>query len=110
MITGKNNYCIKEGYVARSQERFFDDMGFADRYQNEVYMLALDYFKKYNLTTILDLGCGSGFKLMKYFKNFKTIGTDLRSTVNNLNTLYPDKDWRISPTICPMRNHPSFLL
>ena len=92
----KNNYCIKESYTSRRHEKFFNDIGFEDRYQNEVYMLALDYFNKHGLKTILDIGCGSGFKLMKYFNNFKTIGVDLAHTIDKLNSLYPGQDWRIS--------------
>jgi hypothetical protein len=45
------------------------------------------------LSTVYDVGCGSGYKLMNYLGKFKAVGFDLPKTVKFLNEKYPDRRW-----------------
>ena len=87
-------YFIKEDYNCRNKEIYFNDTPLTDEYQDDVYKTALEFFNLHGLSGVLDLGCGSGFKLMKYFGDVEnTIGIDLPATVNWLREKYPDKTW-----------------
>ena len=89
-------YFIKENYVHREKVRYHDDTKKSynsDMWQKEVYVLAKEYAKEREHIRILDIGTGSGFKLLKYFDDFDTIGMDLPSTVEWLKKKYPNKSW-----------------
>jgi 2-polyprenyl-3-methyl-5-hydroxy-6-metoxy-1,4-benzoquinol methylase len=80
-----NKYYIDEKYIERDFETYFNDINNKDRWQNEVYFFAKKIFLKNNLNTVLDYGCGSGFKLLKYFKDHKYTGIDLDETIKLIN-------------------------
>ena len=63
-------YFIKENYTHREKVRYHDDTKKSyntDKWQKEVYLLAKQYAEYSNFNTVLDIGTGSGFKLIKYF-------------------------------------------
>lgn len=94
MTNETKTYCIKEGYTCRDKEVYFNDTPLKDEYQDLVYQTALKYFDLHQCNSVLDLGCGSGFKLVKYFDEVEnTIGVDLPATVNWLRNKYPNKTW-----------------
>ena len=70
------SYSIKKGYTHRSEIQFYDDMNCKDEFQNEIYELVYKMFPNCK-SSILDYGCGSGFKLIKYFKKYEFIGVDI---------------------------------
>ncbi len=86
---------IRAGYRHRSDNSFFDDTGLEDDWQREVYETAADAARALGARTVYDVGCGSGFKLMKHFADLRTIGFDLEPTVSFLKSTYPDRDWRV---------------
>jgi hypothetical protein len=86
-------YSIKEGYKVRLNNMFYNDTGMKDEWQKEVYVYARQQFDIHKLTSVWDIGTGSGFKLLKYFNDVKTLGTDLTPTVDWLKKTYPDKEW-----------------
>lgn len=99
-----NSYFIKPGYEPRLNPLFFNDTALKDEWQNEVYVharrLADDIEPRFTLstgsvTTVVDFGCGSGYKLLKYFPQppFLTIGIDLEPTVSWLQQAYPEREW-----------------
>src|SRR6187200_254103 len=59
-----DRYCIKDGYTSRLNNRFFDDTPLTDEWQNEVYAKARQLANDHDLQTVLDIGTGSGFKLL----------------------------------------------
>lgn len=87
------NYFIKENYNHRLNNLFFDDTDFRDEWQKEVYTYAKQIADAHNLTSILDIGTGSGYKLMSNFKDFNTLGMDLEPTVKFLTKKYKDRKW-----------------
>ncbi len=95
----RRRYKIVRGYFHRTRHRYFDDTRYTDEFQNEVYALARDYCESHRCRTILDIGCGSGFKLMKYFSAYDTIGIDVPRTVSFLREKYPSRLWLSSDEI-----------
>jgi len=88
-----SRYGIKKGYRHRKNYRYFDDTSLKDEYQNEVYQLARFYADKYAYKKIADIGCGSAYKLMKYFPDLDTTGIDVDPTYTFLKKNYPDRTW-----------------
>jgi|SRR5579859_136389 len=97
-IGNKKNYFIKEGYIERLDNAAFDDTPCTDEYQKEVYEIARRVADETACKTILDIGCGSGYKLVTNFPadEFFTVGTDLPDTVDWLKMKYPDRTWMLS--------------
>jgi 2-polyprenyl-3-methyl-5-hydroxy-6-metoxy-1,4-benzoquinol methylase len=91
-----NNYSIIVGYKINNEERFLNTENRTDEWQDDVYKFSKDVLLKYNLKRVIDFGCGSAFKLIKYFKNYEIIGYDLESTVTFLKSKYPDYVWVVS--------------
>jgi len=86
----KENYYIKDGYVHRNSYQYFDDTHNTDNYQNEIYEYAYQLAEKKEYKKILDVGCGSAFKLIKYFEKYNLTGVDEQPTINFLNKKYKD--------------------
>lgn len=97
------DYCIKDGYIARLNNRYFNDTQLKDEWQKEVYEKARELADSFGLNSILDIGTGSGYKLLKYFSDKKTLGTDVRRTVVWLKQAYPDRNWTYE-----QKPHPGF--
>jgi SAM-dependent methyltransferase len=70
-----------------------DDRKFKDEWQLEVYLYALGMMKKYNLNSIIDIGCGSGYKLITYLGEYDTLGIELPENVAWLQEKYPNRKW-----------------
>ncbi len=88
-----DSYCIKDGYIARSGYTHYDDTGLSDEYQLEVYVHALGLMKKHGLQSVLDIGCGSGYKLMTYLGEYQTTGVELPVNMGFLRSKYPGRTW-----------------
>ena len=86
-------YFIKDNYTHRDDVEFFDDTPNTDRFQNKIYEYSKELFIEEKYTSVLDIGCGSGFKLMKNFSEFTTAGVDLIQTVDFLKDKYPEGTW-----------------
>jgi len=86
-------YGIKKGYRHRHESIYFDDRELTDEYQNEVYQMARSYADQFSYKTILDLGCGSAFKLLKFFSGFSTAGIEVNPTYDFLKEKYPGRTW-----------------
>ena len=80
-----NKYFIHHLYNERKNEHYFNDINNKDEWQDEVYSYANNFLKKYNFNSIIDYGCGSGFKLIKYFNNYNYLGLDLENTIKLIN-------------------------
>lgn len=94
-------YHLPEGYQQRLDNAFFDDTPLTDQWQKEVYLLARDVCAREDLTTVFDLGCGSGYKLMTNLGHLKTTGMDLPPTVAFLKKKWPQRDWRTPDQAVP---------
>jgi 2-polyprenyl-3-methyl-5-hydroxy-6-metoxy-1,4-benzoquinol methylase len=86
-------YYIKENYTVRLDNKDFDDTKLTDEWQKEVYEYAKKIAEENNFKTILDIGTGSGYKLIKHFDSYNTLGIDIPKTVLFLKEKYPTKSW-----------------
>lgn len=89
-----DKYCIKDGYQSRNEtapcdltEQIAD--GVAGNLQRHVYEAA----SKLPCETVLDIGCGSGYKLMQFFVEKRTIGTEIEPNLEACRREYPERDW-----------------
>jgi SAM-dependent methyltransferase len=89
-------YCIEPTYTHRDEAPYFDDTPFKDEFQPEVYEYAERVADSLKPHTVIDLGCGSGFKLMKHFAHLHTIGIDLKPTIEFCLKTYPNRMWAVS--------------
>lgn len=90
------NYCIKPDYKSREKISYFDARSSKDEYQDNIYKKMKDFFVANKLNSILDVGCGSGFKLIKYFQDFSIAGTEVEPTLSFLKITYPNHIWYLS--------------
>jgi hypothetical protein len=88
---------IKEGYAIRTEPLYSNEETVEDKYQNEVYLRALELLHQQEFSSVLDVGTGRGFKLVKYFSEYRTLGLDLPPTVNILRSFYPLHQWDSLP-------------
>jgi 2-polyprenyl-3-methyl-5-hydroxy-6-metoxy-1,4-benzoquinol methylase len=93
MDSKKSYYNIVPGYRHRRNTLYFDDTPLKDEWQREVYLEAAGLMGRYGLTTVYDVGCGSGYKLITYLGNYDTIGFDQKETVAFLRNTYPNRKW-----------------
>ncbi len=92
-LFSQSRYGIKPGYRHRTKLVHWDDTSLTDEYQKEVYELARQYFDKNKYHSVLDIGCGSGYKLMHFFSDADTTGIEVGSTFKFLQKKYPDRKW-----------------
>lgn len=83
-------------YRARRSVPPFDDTQLTDESQLPVYLRALGLMKKHGLSTVLDVGCGSAYKLVTYLGEYDTVGLETAHTVAFLKEKYPDRKWEVS--------------
>lgn len=94
--SSKVEFGIRTLYRHRRNNEFFDATGSQESWQKEVYEAAARSAEDANATVVFDVGCGSGYKLMKYFGKLRTVGFDVEQTVTMLKQKYPGRDWRCS--------------
>ncbi len=89
-------YFIKDNYIAREKNEYFDARNSKDEYQDFIYKKMKEFFVLHQLNSILDIGCGSAFKLVKYFKDFKITGIEVEPTLSFLKETYKQNEWYLS--------------
>ncbi|PHS10673.1 MAG: hypothetical protein COA78_10965 [Blastopirellula sp.] len=86
-------YCIKSLYRPRKTYTHFDDSQWEDEWQLEIYLHALGLMIKHDLKTVIDIGTGSGYKLVTYLKDYDITGLELSVNVELLKKKYPNHKW-----------------
>lgn len=90
----KSKFEIKRGYFHRKKYTHFSDTNNSEEWQKEVYEEAEHIARINNYKKIIDVGCGSGYKLIKYFgKNYDTVGIEVEDTYSYLVKKYPNYKW-----------------
>ena len=84
-------YGIRRGYLHRKAVTLFSDERNADEYQKEVYAFARSFYDEKELSGVLDVGCGSAFKLLANFQNISKAGVELDT--DWLKKQYPNETW-----------------
>jgi len=86
-------YGIMDNYKIRENPGHHDDRSLTDQAQDEVYRFAKDFLNNNKFNNVIDIGCGSGFKLIKYFNDNNTIGIETEPCLSQLKASYPNKIW-----------------
>jgi hypothetical protein len=86
-------FCIKPGYHHAVRTIDYDDTSNKDEWQKEVYLLAASIAKEQGYSSVIDLGCGSAFKLIQYLGFCRTIGIETNKTYHWLQHRYPERNW-----------------
>jgi hypothetical protein len=90
-------YFLPKSYQINFNNTHFDDTSFTGQYQKEVYMLARGLLRKLGehsrtKLTAIDVGCGSGWKLVNYLSGeFRTVGIETEPALSFLRKTYPDQ-------------------
>ncbi|MGN7805315.1 polysaccharide pyruvyl transferase family protein [Ensifer sp. 22521] len=92
---------VANAYSHQNTPMAYDDRGMQEQWQREVYINAMRLAEANNFRRIVDFGCGSGFKLMKYFANFETVGVEIEPALSQLRTVYPDREWVSGEYVTP---------
>ena len=92
-IGDRKNFFIHNGYQHREEAIYFDDTRYTDQSQLEVYQFAREICDREKLVTVVDIGCGSGYKLIKYLGDLRTVGIDVPRTCDWLKRKYPNRVW-----------------
>lgn len=90
----KSKFHIKRGYKHRTKVEHFDDISNKDEYQREVYQKANTIFVENRLSSVLDIGCGSGFKLLKHFGKYDFIGVEVEPTLGSIQEKYGKQNFK----------------
>ncbi len=91
--TRNDQLCLHQNYRYRPNAVAFNDTPFKDEFQDNVYKAAWEMALQARYRRIVDLGCGSGFKLMKYFGPLDTVGYEIPPALDFLRATYPGKTW-----------------
>jgi len=89
----ESKYNIKKGYRHRPKTDKFDDTSNEDEWQKEVYEYASQLLTNTQGETVIDLGCGSAYKLLKHFNGIFTLGVEIEPTLSWLKKKYPHRSW-----------------
>ena len=90
-----SRFCIKDGYRARGEARYFDDRPYAETeivHQPDVYTLAAFVAARCGADTIIDVGCGSARKLMA-LEGVRRIGIDFGDNLDYCRQAFPSETW-----------------
>jgi SAM-dependent methyltransferase len=88
-----SRFGIKRGYRQHSAIVPYDDRGMEDRFQKEVYQKANALMEQYHWRSVIDVGCGSGYKLMHYLGAYDTLGIDIDPAISRAKSDYPNAHW-----------------
>lgn len=86
-------FSIKPGYHHAANAEQFDARGSTDEWQKEVYLLAAEKMKEIGGSTVIDVGCGSGYKLLHMLGDYKTLGIEVNPGFDWLKEKYPEREW-----------------
>ena len=89
-----DKYCKPLEYVIRENNSHFNDsLNHNDRWQKEVYVYAEKVMRENSFKKVIDVGCGSGYKLIKYLGGYDTVGYETEPCINFLRKTYPNRKW-----------------
>ena len=95
------NTFIHKDYKENITQNQYVDIGETDKYQKEVYEASVKIYNDKNFSSVVDLGCGSAYKLLNYFpESAILIGIEEELTYKWLLNTYPKHNWLMfTPTL-----------
>lgn len=101
----REQFAIKKGYHHARHAAAFDDTGNTDEWQKEVYELALASMQQEGYRSVMDVGCGSAYKLVNLLGNYQTTGIEVNPTFTWLCRQYPERKWLLFDEADPATLH-----
>ncbi len=86
-------YGVQGGYKHRENCIPYDDRSETDNWQKEVYEFSDEVCQNNGYQSIIDFGCGSGYKLINILGNYNTLGLEIDPILTFLNSKYPENKW-----------------
>lgn len=94
-------FFIKAGYHHATGAEQLDARLSTDEWQKEVYEIAARLASENSFHQILDVGCGSGYKLVHQLGHLDTTGIEVDPTYSWLKQKYPDRNWLLFDSVVP---------
>lgn len=89
-----DNFGIRDGYMPRLFPEYFQDiMPDGKVWQPDVYAIAAHLARESKCSTLIDIGCGRGHKLIPLKDEFRIIGVDTGDNIEHCQTLYDWGSW-----------------
>jgi len=88
-----DKYFLPIGYQINASPQHYVDINETDAWQKEVYVYAKKLMTDKKLKSVIDVGCGSGFKLVNYLAEFDTTGIETEPCISFLRKKYPSHKW-----------------
>ena len=101
------SYFNISNYNENNSPGHHNDICFKDEGQKEVYLFCRDFMKKNNLNFVIDVGCGSAYKLTTILSDFNTLGIETEPCYTYLQQTYPTFKWLLSGK--NLKNHSSYM-
>ncbi|MDR6818094.1 hypothetical protein J2X76_003271 [Neorhizobium sp. 2083] len=92
-VSWRDRQGVAPTYVHQPEPTAYDDRGMKDEWQRGVYENAARIAEANNFTSVVDYGCGSGFKLINNFGGLQTTGVEIEPTLSELKQIYPERAW-----------------
>jgi SAM-dependent methyltransferase len=105
LFQSKHLFSIKPGYHHASHVEAFDDTRNKDEWQRKVYELAESVAKDLDNPSVIDVGCGSGYKLVHMLGKYNTTGIEVEPAYSWLQKQYPDRKWLLFNSTDPATLH-----
>ena len=83
-------------YYANNNPKHHNDQNWTDEGQKEVYEFCCSFMKQNKLNNVIDVGCGSGYKLINILGEFNTVGIETEPCYSILKQRYPLRKWLLS--------------
>lgn len=105
-----SSYFIHEGYRSREAPANVDRAALDDEWQVEVYHYAREICDGEGFRSVLDFGCGSGAKLIRFFAEHETVGIDVAETLPGLRARWPQRKWLAIEELRAAELHPELVI
>ena len=88
-----DKYFLPIEYRINAIPQHYVDVNETDASQKEVYLYAKKVMADKKLNSVIDVGCGSGYKLVNYLGEFDTTGIETEPCISFLRKKYPAGRW-----------------
>ena len=92
----RDRYEIRAFYRPRESYLHFDARSSSEKPQDRVYRELGEFCRDHGLETVLDVGCGTAFKLLKYFGDREILGLERPPVLEHLQATYPDRRFELA--------------
>jgi len=83
-------FYLPESYRIRYKNEHWNDVGQKEEWQLPTYLQASHVASVTGAKSVIDVGCGSAFKLLKYLGDLETTGVEVGPALDHLRKAYPE--------------------